>query len=108
MSATSGEWYRIREGRGRPLWAFGPEPPSKHGQRDDFIHTSVPDGALVMYVEECRDRHDQLQWVKVVYGEHIGYLQCQFLSVGSLLDPEPAMEGQVGFRYRQDQKSVGQ
>jgi hypothetical protein len=87
MSAKQGKMYKIRAGRGRPLWAYGPKHPKSH--REDFIMATVSDGEQVMFIEECRDHAGNLQWVKVVFGEHVGYLQCQFLSVGSLLDPMP-------------------
>lgn len=66
------------------MWAFGPEPSMGS---DDFPVVTVPSGAVILFIEEHRNHSGTLDYVKVVYGEHIGYLPCNFLSVGSLLRP---------------------
>lgn len=85
MGAVSGKLYHVKHGR--PLWAIGPEPAHRFDYREDFVLARVQDREVVIFLEEIRSPAGALEWVKVIFGESFGYLQCQMLSVGALLEP---------------------
>ena len=82
MNFKKGHLYRIKTGRGRPLWADGPW----YKYREDFSILNVPEGGIVLLVETYGKNKEGQNWIKVVFEDKVGFLLHGFLTLEDLLE----------------------
>lgn len=71
MKLVRGQLYRVREGKTRPLWEYGPIGPRCPNPLNEIL-TNVLEGHTVLYLGEKED-FDYL-WVMVIYREFVGFM----------------------------------
>jgi hypothetical protein len=78
MDFKRGNLYKIKDGKGRILWANGPE-------HDDFA-TFVPEGGIVLLIEVHEKKQNDQNWIRVVFQDQVGFLLHGFPDLSYLLE----------------------